>query len=76
MSAIGSLAKTVASPLLAILTPPKVQKTAIAPPAVTPRDNATALEDALSRRSGSEGNQRTGMGGAEARQGRKNKLGA
>lgn len=72
---MGEIIKFAASPLLAILDKPKVPKTPIVPPAATPRKNATAVEDALSRRSGTRANQRSGLGGSEARQGTKSKLG-
>lgn len=73
---MSSVVKMIASPIMSILSPPKVPKTQIAPVAQTPRESASAAADRLSRRRGSETNQRSGMGGAEASTGKKSKLGA
>lgn len=77
MAAIGKIAGAFVSPIgaaLGLFNKPKAPKAPLPLPTMTPRSNSVAM-DALSARTGSAGNMRTGAGGVESSTGKKTLLG-
>lgn len=70
---MGGVVKAIASPLLAVFSPPKVPNTPIIPPNARVRENASAVADRLSQKNGTIANRKTGALGAEP--GGKGKMG-